>query len=214
MHIRHRGRLIALLVGASFLSAPVYAQEETIPETIARGVTGRFQTTPSGKVPELSNALKHVELVVRGTVGKPTSELSSDLRRVYTNYPIENVSVLYGVPALPAKTQTQPGRTIPVTVTLRGGTITINGTEFRDVEQALPGLEPGTECVFLLVRYEDHYFPLGFYLGAFQIAEGTLRPVSTRFGHFAPEYREMPTAAAVNDLITRTRAAREAMPPK
>ena len=213
MHNGHESRVIATLFLASFLSGSVRAQE-TIPDVIARGATGRVHNTPSGKLSDLSDPLKYVDLVVRGTVGKPTSELSSDLRRVYTNYPIENASILYGVPALPAKTQTKPGRTVPVTVTLLGGTININGTEFRDSEEALPGLEPGAECVFLLVRSEDHYFPLGFYLGAFQMVEGKLRPVSTRFGHFAPEYRDMPTAAALDDIVTRTRSARQSPSPK
>lgn len=44
-----------------------------------------------------------------------------------------------------------------VTVTVPGGTITINSLTFTSLHEALPSLDPGTECLLLLKRVGDTY---------------------------------------------------------
>lgn len=141
---------------------------------------------------------------MRGVVGTSRSYLSDDQRSVLTDYEIQNPTILFR--ASTAAT-VRPGIATPVAVTLVGGTIKIGSVEFTQYEEGLPILEPGAEHLFLLKQVDNHYYPVGLFLGAFGIVDGKLQPL-TRVQGFAPEYRDVPAADATADVLAKIRARR------
>jgi hypothetical protein len=92
-----------------------------------------------------------------------------------------------------------------MTVTILGGTITMNGLSFTSRHEALPFLEPGAEGLFLLKEVGNRYHLAGMYLGAFGIAEGKLTSLTKRQG-FAPELRGALATQAAANMVARVRA--------
>jgi hypothetical protein len=179
--------------------------QDTIPELVARGSKGRIHAVPSGKDPSVEDILKDIDIVVVGIVGESRSFLSDDQRDIYTDYEIRNATILYSAPVHP----TAQSRTAkPVTVTLLGGSLSIGGITFRDLQKALPALTRDAEHLFLLKQVGNRYYLVGGFVGAFAIVERKLRPVSQKT-RFAPEYMGIPSAQAVADLLGRIRAARQ-----
>ena len=85
-----------------------------------------------------------------------------------------------------------------VTVTLLGGTISINGLTFTEKHEALPALVSGNEYVFLLKQVGNRYHIPGRYFGVFLREQDRLRPVTRKTG-FAPELSGVPTVQATRD---------------
>ena len=84
-------------------------------------------TIPSGMPPTVENLLSATDVIVRGTLGESRSYLSDDQTEVYTDYDIQNPQILYR--AHPGVlSESEPSR---ITVTLWGGTVTINGLSFE-----------------------------------------------------------------------------------
>jgi hypothetical protein len=192
---------IAVLIAAG-LQVALYGQRLTIPELLARGETQSISFAPGGRQQDAPDPLTKTDLIVRATVGTPRSRLSDDQFEVYTDYSLLNTVVLYGPePALPSR----PGETIPpLTLTQRGGRITLNEKTFTQFETALPPLVPGTEGLFVLRLVGDRYHILGDYLGAFQIVGERLIPL-VRHMEFGQEYRDATVASAVEKMLTKIR---------
>jgi hypothetical protein len=193
--------LASLLVGACTIVAQAQSQGETIPEAIARGASGRTSTAHSGKSPTVSEILADAELVVRGTVGEPRSYLSSDKRDVYTDYPLVASVVLY---QRTARTAQKPGQ-LGITVTQLGGKVMVGKVEFTQTELGLPPLMRGTEGIFILELRDGKYHIARTFYGVFAILNNTVKPLTSKHD-FAPEYRDVPTAAVLGDLTSRLRS--------
>jgi hypothetical protein len=185
------------------LSLSVLAQQrETIPELVAKGAVAALGTVPSGPTPPVADLLRLTDVVVRGTVGQPRSYLSDDQRDIYTDYPIGDPVFIYQSQMTTSRT---PGILPSVTVTLRGGTVMVNGVSFTATEPALRPLPPGTQALFLLRHVGDKYLIADRYFGAFGIKSDRLMPLAAR-DDFAPEYRNVAVADAVESMMTTLRA--------
>lgn len=207
MRSKHSTTSLSVLV--SFLIAGTISAQDvrpTIPEVLTgEGKSlGGFMTVPSGPTPTLTEILGDADTVVRGIVGESRSYLSDDQRDVYTDYSILNPIFLYQAEMV---TSTRPGVMPTVTVTLLGGTIKFNGLTYTSQVMALPPLEPGTECLFLLKRIGDKYRIAGTFYGAFRVAASKLVPLTRKEG-FASEYHEMPAIQATEDIVALLRALR------
>lgn len=200
----HR-RLLVTVLAAFVLAATIHAQLATIPEQLAR--EGRSLSAgpsiPSGLAPPFDRILGDTDVIVRGLVGEPRSYLSDDQLDVYTDYPLINPVVLYQSALV---TATKPGMPT-VIVTLLGGRIMINGLTFTSTHEALPSLEPGEECLFLLKRIGDRYRVAVTYFGVFRIAGEKLTPL-VKISEFASEYRDAPAGQAAAEMVARLRTLR------
>ena len=199
-------RCFTMLVGV-LLSLNAYGQE-TIPERVARGASGRFSTIPSGKPPTVTDLLRTTDIVVRGVIGKSRGYLSDDQQDVCTEYEMQDAVILYQA-QMPQTAR--PGIAPPVLVTLVGGEVTIGSTKFTQVEEALPGLEPGVEALFLLQKVDNRYRLAGTYLGVFGIVAGKLKPL-TNVQSFAPEYRDRAATEAAAEIVAQARSLRQQLP--
>lgn len=180
----------------------VQAQRATIPEMIARGAVTATSTIPSGVPPSVGEVLRTTEMIVTGTIGQPRSYLSKDQSEVYTDYPISAPTVHFQSQVITTRTPAVPP---PLAVTLRGGTVTVNGLRFTQTEPGLPPLQPGTQGLFLLQHVVGKHLIAGMFLGAFSIVDGRIVPL---FGgeDFAPEYRNLTLSEAIESMLTILRA--------
>jgi len=186
--------VVAMLAGVA-----VIAQVETIPQAMARGATRRFSSAPSGKAPTMSELVRKADLVVRGTVGTPTAYLSDDNMDVYSDYPLIDAVVLHGF----TPPSSRPGPQM-IVVTQLGGTIVQGNLKFTQIEDGLPALKPGSEGVFVLKQVGTKYHLVGTFFGAFGISNGILTPLTNR-RDFATEYRGVPAAAAIQEIVRQAR---------
>lgn len=177
------------------------AQQSTIPERLAdKGVSlVSGMTIPSGPTPTLETILDDTDTVVRGIVGTPSTTLSADQRHVQTDYPIRSAIVLHTAHLLDGD---RPGALPAVTVRVLGGTVEINGLTFTETVEAMPSLEPGVECLFLLKREGNHYRLAGRFYGAFRILNDTLRPLVKKHG-FASEQSGASATQTIAQMVAR-----------
>ena len=187
------------------LAATLHAQLLPIPQALIRAGKSLSSgpSMPSGPAPALDDILRDTDTIVRGVVGEPTSYLSDDEMDVYTDYQLRNPVFLYQAVITASKKPDVP----TATVTVLGGTITSNGLSFTSKHEALPLLEPGTECVFLLKHVGNHYYVAGMYYGVFRVTGAGLAPLTIK-ASFAPELRGIPVSQAAEQMVTRTGALR------
>jgi hypothetical protein len=146
--------------------------------------------------------LQNTDLVVRGVVGEHKSVLSADQVDVYTEYSLDKVVVYYRrQPFVSPK----PGRGETLHVRQLGGTVTINGVGFTQVEDGLPLLEAGSEGLFLLQKRGESYLIAGTFYGAFQVVAGKIMPL-TKVGSFAREYRNSPVDEGIAKIVGEIQA--------
>jgi hypothetical protein len=141
--------------------------------------------------------LRETDLVVTGTIGEPRGYLSDDQRSVRTDYPILGAVVLFET----QKRIANSGISRDVTVTQLGGTAMVGQTPFTEQQPALRPLPSGRSGLFLLRHVGNTYWIAGTYFGAFDITDGTLRPLTSK-PNFAAEYQDMPLNDAVESLLT------------
>jgi hypothetical protein len=192
--------LFGLLLGSAY-TAEVAAQIATIPDQLARA--GRSlsgtSTIPSGPIASLDSVLRSTDVIVRGIVGRPQSYLAKNQREIQTDYPLSRPVVLYRT----ASDGAAAPETEDIRVTLSGGTVRINGLAFTWTPSVLPGLEPGSEGLFLLRRVGTKYMVAGGHYGAFRIVDAQLLPLTRKKGGFAYEFRHVPAEDAVTQILTR-----------
>jgi hypothetical protein len=204
----HVRRLCLLLCAAAVVlvsSGRVSAQRETIPELVARGGVSSAATVPSGQMPALAALLERTDLLVTGTLGAPHSYLSNDQTDVLTDYPLIDPIVLFL--AKPRVSRTA-GVHPPLTLTQKGGTVTVNGVAFTEKQPALEPLQPGSKVLCLLESVGDKNVIVGAFFGIFSIEGGRLNPLMTR-PDFAQDYRGVEYDAAVESMLSVLRARRE-----
>ena len=193
----------ATLVLSLLLAIPAIgpAQSRTIPERLRQAGTDLWSgaSVPSGTSPDFDVVLRDTEVIVRGIVGTPRSYLSDDQMRIFSDYPIIKPAIFFDTEVA---SSVKPGFR-EIVVTLEGGKVTIGGLTFTVTPGALPGLEPGTECLLLLKRVKNKFYIAGDgFLGAFAISGGRMNPL-TRVTDFAPMYRDAAASAAINSIVGR-----------
>ncbi len=193
--------LVLLIVMTSLGSA----QLKTIPEQLAQAGVDLVggASVPSGFAPTVDAVLEQADVIVQGVVGAPRTYLSQDQMNVLSDYPLVRPTVLFDSKVAPLS---QPGIPEPeIVVTVRGGKITIGGLTYTERFDALPKLEPGSECLLLLKRVGNRLHIAGDgHFGAFEVEGGRLKPL-TRVHGFAPTYRGMPTVEAAQAIVSRRR---------
>lgn len=192
---------IAALLVISLSSSIVRSDQETIPDRVARGVKGEVRNTPSGAPPPFSEVARHADLVVRGTIGEPHGYLSSNLTDVLTDYPLQHPLILFQSEVQPSA---KPGIPPPLAVTISGGEVVVGEAKYTQYEEALPALPVGAEGLFLLKKVDDHYMVAGLFLGAFTITPGGIVPLAHKAG-FAEEYRNIPAAEAIGQIVAQVK---------
>lgn len=197
--------LLALVsvVVTSCRTVEAQPRQETIPEAMARGATGRTATAPSGKSPTIAELLREADIVVRGIVGEPRSYLSEDKLNVYTDYPLVHPVVLFQRKALTSPTPGQHS----VTVTQLGGRITVGNLDFTQAEMGLSRLVPGSEGIFILKWNQNKSHIAGTFYGAFGVSNKTVMPLTSKHD-FALDYRGAPVDTVLADLTTRLQIVR------
>jgi hypothetical protein len=146
--------LLSMALGVLATAMIGHAQHfrSTIRDALARaGVSlTRVSSRPSGAAPGISKILQDTDVIVRGTIGPPTTYLSKDQRDLYTDYPLINPTILFD-PGVSSSRTPGPGKGIIVTIR-GGGSIQIGGLTFTQKDQALPELPTAAEALFLLKR--------------------------------------------------------------
>jgi hypothetical protein len=180
------------------------AQRLTIPEAVAKGATGSVASAPSGPVPTVKELVHRSDVVVIGTIGEPHSYISEDQYEVFTDYPIRNPRYLY---ESKSRGGARPGTVPDISVTLRGGTVLVNGRKYTQKEDALALLQSGSMGLFLLRHVADKFTPAGVYYGAFAVSNGRVMPLVPR-NDFAPEFRNITVSDAENRILALTAATK------
>jgi hypothetical protein len=199
---QHSAHLTVFLITCAY-AVGLSAQLITIPEQLMRAGESLASgpAIPSGPPPSIDRVLNETGMIVRGVVGEPRSYLSDDKLEIYSDYPLRTPTILYQATMTALSKPGMPG----VTVTAIGGAVTLNGLTFTSTHDALPHLEVGTECLFLLKRVGEKYFIAGTYYGAFRIVGGTVTPLAKTWG-FAPELRGAPVDVVAADVVARVTA--------
>lgn len=189
----------AVVITITVLSGSQFAPTSgpTIPEMIAKGAVASTATVPSGLPPPVVSILRETDLVVTGTIGESRGYLSHDQRSVQTDYPLLGAVVLFET----HKTIPKSGVRRDVTVTQFGGTAMVGQTAFTEDQPALRPLPSGRLGLFLLRTVADKYWIAGAFYGAFDITNGSLRPL-TSVHDFAAEYHNVPLNDAVDSMLT------------
>jgi len=189
---------IAAAVLIALNAAVASAQTTTIPERVAKGeVLSTAPATPSGLAPSVASLLDSTDVLVTGRVGKGRSYVSDDQTEIFTDFPLEDATVLF---QRVAATSNRPGPQPPISVTQRGGTVAVDGHTFTQKEGGLPPLQPGTQVLCLLNHVRAKYQIAGWYWGVFVVEDGKLRPLVTR-DDFAPDYRGIALKEAVQSMM-------------
>lgn len=186
------------LVGV--ITGSVRAQER-IPDILKR--TGR-NVVASGPAPSgfvdgdtsIQPLLAVTDVIVRGRLENQRSYLSDDQRRVATEYSIGDPEVLYRA------TLSKVDLPTAKTVTLHGGSVTIDGLTYTATNEALPMPEVGGEYLLLLRHYDNRYYLAGLFYGLLRISDGRLVPVS-KDARYVEEFRDALASEGIADIVAR-----------
>jgi hypothetical protein len=202
VYIRPSSLLLIGLVAAGSLLDAQTPQQPTIPDLLARTPDAGWGggSIPSGPIPTVDRILSKADIVVRVKIGSGSSHLSDDQREILTDYTIGNPSHVFQRHA--ANTPV-PGIAPAMTVTLFGGIVNINGRVVDFREAGLPELPVGADCLLMLQRIGDRYFPVGRIYGVFRVQQGKTTSLTRREG-FAEEYRNRDVNQVVADIINRS----------
>lgn len=140
--------------------------------------------------------MKDTDVIVKGRLSAPHAYLSKDQLDVHTEYEIEDPEYLYmaklSKPTLPS----------PTSVSLKGGSVTIDGLTYSATYEALPLPDPGMECLLLLRWFEDRYYLVGLFNGLFSINNGRLKQLGTG-PEFLTDYQNVEASKAIESIVAR-----------
>jgi len=195
--------IVVVLGALSAVGVGAQASGPTIPDVLAKlgkstNLSG-FVGMPSGTPPSIEEILRKTDMIVRGTVEGAKARLSDDERMVYTDYTIGEPAVLYESRMLESPT---PGSRPPISFSALGGTVNIAGLTYTLRVDALPPLEVGQTCLFLLKDDKDRYEVAGRYYGVFIISGQDVKALTPVQG-FAREYIGQSAAAVAADLVAK-----------
>jgi len=189
---------------AVFQSVQMLAQDETIPDAVARGASGRHRSRPSGPIPTVRQVLDVADLVVRGRIEDSVSYLSEDKKDVYTDHLLDNPTIIF---QSDVSSSAQPGAPTPIKVTQLGGSVTVGGKRYTQIEEGLPQLTKGTEGLFVATKKGGKYHIAEVFYGAFQINRGLLKPLAGR-PDFATDLQDVPIATGMALIQGKLQEAR------
>jgi hypothetical protein len=179
--------LLTLVLGLVGTATAVSQTQPTIPEWLA--ARGRDSTlvinVGSGASPSVDSLLRRTDRIAKGTLGSSRSFLSEDQRQIFTEFQIVSPTILFD---RNPPVGSRPGVVEPVTVTQLGGTVTINGLRFTEINETLPLMKEGTTVLVLLEQKAGRFLLVGDFLGAFEIRGNSMTPL-VRKEDFAREYR-------------------------
>ena len=140
------------------------------------------------------------DIIVRGTVASATARLSDDETMIYTDYALTNIQ--YIVPA-DAVLAPRPGMgPPPVTVTVRGGVLTLEGHQVQVLYKNLPRLPLGLDGLFFLTQRGRETHVAFDDAGVFEIREGEAVGLGTNRGPPAA-VRRRPLDEMLSDIALR-----------
>jgi hypothetical protein len=125
----------------------------------------------------IDNLARESDLVLQGNLSRVKSYLSSNEDRILTDYSISQAHVITGsVPVLPTQ---KPGSVAPLTLTVYGGEVVIDGVTIRGIDNDRAPIVDGARYVLFLRkarqsgagRYEIYYG------GIFDISDGKVTPL-------------------------------------
>jgi hypothetical protein len=172
----------------------LHAQCSRIPNAVARGSTSGVASAPSGMMPTVEEVLSRADLVVVGTVGDGHSYMSEDQCYVYTDFALTETNIVHS--RIPLFTDNSKQS---LTITQLGGTVSVNGVSFTEIQRALPPLKPGQRVLLLLQRKDSKLMIAEMFLGAFVSENNKIAPLTVR-ADYAPSYRGIPLAEAIKSM--------------
>jgi hypothetical protein len=149
----------------------------------------------------MAQLLTRADRIVKGTLGTGRSYLSDDQRQILTDYPLLSPVVLFDRGVAAAR---QPGVTEPISVTQLGGSIVLNGLRYTEIHETLDALKEGMVVMVLLERKAGRFVLVDQFLGAFDIAGGSMLPLGRK--EFAQEYQGLSVAEAEQRILSAVRA--------
>lgn len=140
-------QIVSILIACAVLSA----QRPTIPEIAAGGESTDIAVHEESVGVALAQLSASADVVMQGTARLLGSRLSADEYHIYTDYALDN-------PSLIGQAQARQRRTpAPVHVVFRqlGGEIVINGVRISMTSSALPLLSDGAQVIVFLQELES-----------------------------------------------------------
>ena len=145
-------------------------------------ITGTIDA-PTVSVPDLP---KYCDLIIVGSLTKKGSYVGKEQIFVYTDYALNPERVLLNRSKAPA-TSAAPAQTAPLTITLYGGTVEVDGVPVTVRDGSQPASLEGKRLLLFLTRNTEkpnNYFVYGNAGGIFEVgANGRLKSVSTEQGN-------------------------------
>lgn len=147
---------LAFVMMSSLLACEATAQQPTIPEHVAQN-HGRPVSIPVVRdlVPiPLDKLADDADLIVVGRLVRAKSYMTSDQTDVYTDYDLHSDRVIVDRGAVIATAST-PGRIPPLSVTVFGGELSVNGTPVRVSDTSLKQWREGARLLMFLSKTKE-----------------------------------------------------------
>jgi hypothetical protein len=210
MNAANTVRAIALLMVGYAGAALVTAQDlrEVAREHSRRSPGAVLEhTAPPAEYPvkAIEEVATQADVVLQGTLLRSRSYLGATADRVLTDYLIEAPQVISG--SLPTLTAVTPGTAPPLTLTVYGGEVTVEGVRIRSTDNNRAAIDDGANYVVALRRSRalkpGHY---EVYNGAiFEVKDGRVTPLIKQ----ADRVFKGTVDSDASQLIQRLRAARK-----
>ena len=187
-------RAIALLFALLLLTKVAAAQRQTLREMIAQAHSDiNLTVNVDGPLVSFDDVIQSADLIVRGVVGEAVTRLSRDERDLLTEYVLDRPQVLFSKNGAVDDNK-------PIAITLRGGTLVIDGYRVTVSQDDSPKLQPGMEVVALLRVLDQGDFITGG--GIFSISHSQVTPLAP--GEHR-QYAGRDATSFVTELVSKRR---------
>jgi hypothetical protein len=191
-------RNLVLLTFIAILGSAVVAQRPTFREQIAVAQADvTLSVFVDGPPVLVVDILKETDLVVRALIGQVEGHLSEDGREISTSYELLNPHVFFSATAATSST---PGETPPpLSLTVGGGAVRIDGFTATETYDNAPELSTGMEVIVLLHSHEGKYqIARG---GIFGVRDSTIIPLVNMHGE-QQKFSGMNADAFLAEVVT------------
>jgi hypothetical protein len=185
-----------------FVAMSANAQGPTLPERIAAEHSSiAINVNVDGPTPTLERMLRETNMVVRATVGRAEGHLTPDGRDIYTTYELTSPRIAF------SSTKAQMPRPgiipPPLTLTQRGGTVSIGGYTATVHYDSGATLAPGMDIIGLLREDSEGHVPAAS-IGILQVRESAVVPLVRASGELQA-FAGMNADSFVNEMVARRR---------
>jgi hypothetical protein len=201
--MRFRILLSMCIFGAASLSAQINGPESLRDLCSVAGEKGVHISVVYDTPPPLpfENTLKAADLIVRGTVGAPRSQLSNDGRDILTTFELLAPQTLF---ALRPQSLAKPEPASRMTFTLRGGTVTLGDCTATLAYDGMPVVQRGTDVIFLMRETANGIFaPL--HVGMFAVGPQGVRPMLRGHGEHL-KFEGRPADQFISEIVAARKA--------